>query len=389
MSTTFGDTVNLPTRIISRSDPPTLLSTPSPEWLPRLDFPVLIQSPISSPFKPIPIKTQKSLNAEHKCPKWSSRGICVYVQSTDLTYKKADLFPFPLHPTAAAVSCARIGGYNCTPHTPFTRCWPADCSSHNPRCVPDASIDPDSHAEGRIPSQPRPHPGPPSRPVHLDPARSSARPACPFVRRRSQPYSSTLTRSPHQSAHDDPEAASTTYRPAVGACELIPGATLCMLGWSVHNDPTLLAPPFSTVIPPPMPTPTPTRSSLFSLFPSPRAPGATMTIIVVRSSDAAHTQRSAFKFALARLSSAPHSHILENLLDYAVLAADNAAAYRSNNSPSPPNVASGGRSTRPPINPPSLPSKTGGDVARRSLPTLPINAIKPAAPPAQVIRSAR
>ncbi|KAJ7796063.1 hypothetical protein B0H14DRAFT_2620323 [Mycena olivaceomarginata] len=56
---------------------------------------------------------------------------------------------------------------------------------------------------------------------------------------------------------------------------------------------------------------------------------------------------------------------------------------------SPPNVASGGRSTRSLINPPSLLSRSGGDVARRSLPALPISTIKIAAPPAQLVRSAR
>jgi hypothetical protein len=90
-------------------------------------------------------------------------------------------------------------------YTPFARCWPADCSSRDLRRVPDAGIDPDSRAHWRIPSHPYPHPGPPSdsipslpllcsnplRPVHIDPARSSARPACPLARRRSQPSSST------------------------------------------------------------------------------------------------------------------------------------------------------------------------------------------------------
>ncbi|KAJ7933170.1 hypothetical protein B0H13DRAFT_2511633 [Mycena leptocephala] len=90
-------------------------------------------------------------------------------------------------------------------YPPFARCWPADCSSRDPRRAPDAGIDPDSCAHGRIPSHPCPRPGPPSdsnpslllprsnplRPIHIDPARSSAHPACPLARRRSRPYSST------------------------------------------------------------------------------------------------------------------------------------------------------------------------------------------------------
>ncbi|KAJ7305608.1 hypothetical protein DFH08DRAFT_976172 [Mycena albidolilacea] len=104
----------------------------------------------------------------------------------------------------------------------------------------------------------------------------------------------TPTRSPRQSVHDDPEAASTSCRSAVGACELMPRAVLCMPGRPYTMTPhaaALLALLFSTVIPAPAPTPTPTRSSLFSLFPSPQAPGTTTTIVVVSSSDAA--QRSA------------------------------------------------------------------------------------------------
>jgi hypothetical protein len=92
-------------------------------------------------------------------------------------------------------------------YTPFARCWPANCLSHDPRPrrVPDAGIDPNSRVHGHIPSHPCLHPGPlsdsnpslplprsnPLRPVHIDPACSSAHPACPLVRHRSQPYSST------------------------------------------------------------------------------------------------------------------------------------------------------------------------------------------------------
>ncbi|KAJ7816370.1 hypothetical protein B0H14DRAFT_3877887 [Mycena olivaceomarginata] len=73
---------------------------------------------------------------------------------------------------------------------------------------------------------------------------------------RAPPFSTLLlytppptpTRSPRQSAHDDPEGASTTYRPAVGACEPIPGATLCMLGWSVQNDPARCRPARAAVL---------------------------------------------------------------------------------------------------------------------------------------------
>ncbi|KAJ7887270.1 hypothetical protein B0H14DRAFT_2696000 [Mycena olivaceomarginata] len=168
----------------------------------------------TSPFKPIPIKTQKLLNSEHKvpiplawvvswltlpqCPKWSSCGICV--RSTHLFCR----------------ICAD------SHYTPFTRCWPADCSSRDPCRTPDAGIDPDF----------------------------SARPACPLARRRSRPY------------------------------------------WSTPLLPRRLAPPVNprTMIPRPRPPAADLRSELFSPFPS-QAPGATMMIIVVSSSDAA--QRSA------------------------------------------------------------------------------------------------
>ncbi|KAJ7893856.1 hypothetical protein B0H14DRAFT_3854431 [Mycena olivaceomarginata] len=334
MSTTFGDTVN------------------SPTWI------------ISSPFKPIPIKTQKLLNAKHK---WSSRGI-------------SDLLPS--HPTAAAVSCARIGGYNCTHITHLRPFLSRRCLTSLPIPLPsrsDTDADPLSlspshthylkpHANAprnstssipdlshtQLESPPRPHLG-----GAADERRRKSRPP-PHARCRHRPRlvrawahpipSLSLSRSPIRlkplpSTLTLQYPPPRTYRPLHAALLILrahshapPFSTLLLHTPSSHADslppvnPRTMIPrscppaadpwselasrclglycaclagpytmtlhaaapltsPFSTVIPPPAPTPTPTRSSLFSLFPSPQAPGTTTTIIVVSSSDAA--QRSA------------------------------------------------------------------------------------------------
>jgi hypothetical protein len=106
-----------------------------------------------------------------------------------------------------------------------------------------------------------------------------------------------------------------------------------MLGRSVHNDPARCRPAHAAVLDGnPSFRGDADADPLLSILSIPFSSGSGRNYDDCRGEleRRGATQRSTFTFALARLPSAPHSHILENLLDYAVVFHSNTHCFCPN-----------------------------------------------------------